>query len=130
MKYNISLFLLIKDHISEVMASARRRISYPDITYCSIPSKLRIKAINKSKEAIESFDSYFEITKFLNSEFNSDCNHKWYAIAHAIQCGESIVVNENGYIDLRFGRLRIALFSAGSVASPLTTTINSTANNE
>jgi hypothetical protein len=100
--------------MSQVMASARRKISYPEIIYCSIPSTIRIKAIDKSKEAIQSFDSYSQISRFLNSEFNGDCNLKWYAIAHAINCGESIVVNENGYIDLRFGQLRIALFSAGT----------------
>jgi len=114
------------------MASARRRISYPEITYCSIPSTLRMKAINKSREAIQSFDSYLEISRFLNSEFNKESDHKWYAIAHAIHCGESMVVNENGYIDLRFGQLRIAIFSAGSKMSSLTTAtiiMNSTNNN-
>ena len=130
----------LKDHINQVMASARTRISYPEITYCSISSAFRSKAINKSQEAILAFNSYSEITKFLNIEFNSNQNNfdtnerrKWYTIAHSLECGESLVRNPNGYIDLRFGQLRIAIFCADTLLeSELKTTsimTNSSDNN-
>ncbi|CAG2164436.1 unnamed protein product [Oppiella nova] len=107
----------LSDHISEVLSSARNRICYPEITYCSVSSTQRLKAINKSKEAILTYDSYEQITHFLSQQFNTSSSgdttgHKWHTIAQSVHCGEALIATENGWIDLRFGQLRIAIFRA------------------
>ncbi|CAG2113488.1 unnamed protein product [Medioppia subpectinata] len=115
------------DHINQVLASARQRLRHPEITYCSLASGLRAKAVDTCREAITTYDTYGEIAAFMSRQFN-DCHtssaadngpNKWYTMAQAVRCGAALITSDRGWIDMRFGQLRIAVFCVAGVGAPL-----------
>ena len=65
--------------------------------------------IDKSKYAINNYDSYEHISGYLANCLTDCIGLQWNAIAFATDGGESLV-STTKYIRLRFDKLRIELF--------------------